>query len=270
MYHSRVALLSVLVAPVRVVVAVVGQPVHLVSSGALRGALGGVAPGYERERVAAVSEHLLHSEEVRERVVERALDVAFVGPSVGDVGREGPSLAVKAGVKGVHSAQSVAAVGAAEGEPVAYGHRGGAEVVVVRAAHARHGEVVALEGQRRLHVARLLVQSADPRVSELSRLHVVDWSAVDVDVVVLLVERTVTEAHRREEVAHLARVDVRVGVDDGDVRRHVVVLAQLCLRECECRLAHDGALQPYGVALGERQGRIAQCHHCNFQLVLHR
>ena len=130
-HHARVALLAVLVSPVGVVEAVVGQPVHLVGAGALRCALGGIAPGDERERVCPVAEHLLHAEEVRKRVVERALDVAFVGPAVSDVAREGPALVAKTRVEGVHAAQHVVAVGAAEGYPVARRHGGRTEVVVV-------------------------------------------------------------------------------------------------------------------------------------------
>ena len=64
MHYSRVAFLSVLVSPVRVVVTVVGHPVHLVSAGALRSALGGVAPCHERQRMAAVAEYFLDAEEV--------------------------------------------------------------------------------------------------------------------------------------------------------------------------------------------------------------
>ena len=48
-YDTRVTFLSVLISPIRVIVAVVGQPVHLVCSGALRCTLSRVTPCNERE-----------------------------------------------------------------------------------------------------------------------------------------------------------------------------------------------------------------------------
>ena len=63
--HARAALLSLLVSPVGVVVAVVGQPVGLVCSGSLCGALGGVTPCDHRETVVVVDD-LLGTEEVGE------------------------------------------------------------------------------------------------------------------------------------------------------------------------------------------------------------
>ena len=143
-HHARVALLAVLVAPVGIVVIVVGEPVGLVGRGALRGALGGVAPCGERERVA-VGPFLLEAEEVAEGVVERALDIAALGPAVGQASGEGPSAVVEAGGVGVHAAQRVVTVGGAERQVVARLHAAGAEVVVVAAGHVGHGETVALK-----------------------------------------------------------------------------------------------------------------------------
>ena len=98
--------------------------------------------------MASVAEHLLNAEEVRKRVVERAFHISFVGPAVGNVAREGPSLVAQSGVECVHAAQSIAAVCAAECYSVSGRHVGRSEVVVVRSAHARHCERVALEWER--------------------------------------------------------------------------------------------------------------------------
>ena len=184
--------MAVLVAPVGVVVIIVGQPVSLVGRGALGGTLGGVSPCGESERMAILP-FLLDSEEIRQRIVECSLHISAVGPAVGQVGGDGPSAAVESRGVGIHASQGVVAVGGAQGEAVARSHASCPEVVVVRAAHVGHGEVVTFEWQSKLHVSGLLVQSAHQRVSELSRLHVVHGCAIDEHIVVFLVERTVAE-----------------------------------------------------------------------------
>ena len=121
------------------------------------------------------------------------------------------------------------------------GHACRTEVVVVGTSHSGHGKFVRLEWQCKLLVLCLLVQAADIREAELTRLHVIHRNAIDIDIVVLLVKRTVAEAHRRKEVAHLACVNVVVGVDDGHILRHVVILSELCLSERKCRLVENRA-----------------------------
>ena len=133
-HDARVALLAVLVAPVGVVVAVVGEPVDLVRCSTLCRALRRVAPCRERE--AVVAHHLLHGEEVRERVVECALYVSVACPAVAHVAGERPSLLRESAAVRVHAAQGIVAVGAAYCQAVAYGHCRRTEVVVVRSAHA--------------------------------------------------------------------------------------------------------------------------------------
>ena len=229
--------MPVLVAPVRVVLLVVGEPVHLIGRRSLRSALGGVAPSGEGDRVV-VAEKLLHTEEVRERVIEGALYVAALGPAVGDVGRDRPTMLVESRVVRVHTSQVVVAVGSCQRYAVPGCHVAGAEVVVVASTHLCHAIVACLKRQREVHVAGLLVESANHGVSELSRFHIVYRGAVDIDVIVLLVESTVAESHRREKVPHLARIEVGAGVEDGDVLRHVIVFAQLCFRKSECRLVY--------------------------------
>ena len=102
-----------------------------------------------------------------------------------------------------HTTQRVVAVGTAEGDAAARSHVAGAEVVVVRAAHTSHREVVGLEGKCVFHATGLLVQTAHERIAELAALHVVHLGAVDVNLVVLLVESTVAEAYWAEQVAYL-------------------------------------------------------------------
>ena len=195
-HHARVAFLAVLVSPIGVVLVVVGYPVHLVGHGTLRGALRGVAPSGEGEGVVACN--LLDTEVVGERVVEGAFHIALLGPSVTDAGGERPTAGAHAAAVGVHAAQQVVAVGHCGGHLMAGGHVGGAEVVVVAACHRRHGEIVVLEGQRGVVVAREVVQAADVGKAELTRLHVIHGRPVDEHLVVTLVEGTVTMACRRE------------------------------------------------------------------------
>ena len=81
--HACIALHTVLIAPVGVVVVGAGQCVGLLGGGALLGTLGGHGEEAHREAVTVV-ELLLGTEETAERVVEGALDDAFVGPAVGE------------------------------------------------------------------------------------------------------------------------------------------------------------------------------------------
>ena len=62
-HHARVAFLAILIAPVGVVLVVVGEPVSLIGADALLSALRGRSPGAEAEAVAVV-EHLLQGEEI--------------------------------------------------------------------------------------------------------------------------------------------------------------------------------------------------------------
>ena len=61
------------------------------------------------------------------------------------------------------------------------------EVVVVAAGHRRHAKLAVLKGKSKIYVLGLLVETANLRVTELSRFHVVDRSAIDVNLIVALV-----------------------------------------------------------------------------------
>ena len=101
---TRTALLAVLVAPVGVVVTVVGQPVHFVCRSTLSGALSGVTPCDERYGVLVV-QLLLGSKVIGERVVECTLDVGclHIGPTIGYIGRECPPVRAQTAVVGIDS-----------------------------------------------------------------------------------------------------------------------------------------------------------------------
>ena len=94
-----------------------------------------------------VVEHLLDTEEVGEGIVECSLYVRRVGVSetIGQISRECPSVLHQSGVVRVHTAQGVVSVGNADGGTLAGSEVARTEVVVVRAAHGRHGEVVNLK-----------------------------------------------------------------------------------------------------------------------------
>ena len=231
------ALLAVLVAPVGVIQAVVGQPVGLVGRGTLLGALRGVAPRGQVQRVALV-ELLLQRQEVGERVVERSLHGCrvHVGPAVAHGAGKGPALLRHARAEGIHGACRVVSVGTREGHLVAGGDGAGAEVVVRRASDVRHREGVGLEDAAGIDVARGVVHAADGRVVELPVLAVVHLHAVEVDVAVARVVGAELVACRAEQVAGVAVKHVCVRVHHDDVLRHVIILAQLRFGEHEGRV----------------------------------
>ena len=231
-HYARVALLAVLISPVRIVISVVGQPVCLVCSCTLRCAFRRVAPCHERKAVL-VADDLLHTEEVRQRVVERSFHISSVCPTVHHCCRICPSLVADSGVIGVSAAKGIVTVGSAQGHAMAYRLWRRPEIVVVWTAHGRHGETVVLERQCKFHVACLGVQSSNHGISELPGFGVVHRSTVDVDLVVLLIEGTIPEPDRTEQVAHLTGIQVAVGIDDGHVLRHVIVFSQLSFGKCE-------------------------------------
>ena len=138
----------------------------------------------------------LYAEEIGERVVERSLHVASVGPSVADAAGKRPSLLAHTRAEGVHAAQGVVAVGTAEGEPLPAGHLRGPEVVVVAASHGRDGKAGFLEGKCKVHILRDVVDTADGGEAELAALQVIHLHTVDVDIVEFLVEGTVSESDR--------------------------------------------------------------------------
>ena len=150
-----------------------------------------------------VVENLLHTKEIGERVVESSLHIALVGPTIGEVGGEGPAVGVDARVVGVHRPHAVVAVGACHRDPLTLCHSRRAEVVVVGTSHSRHSEIVGLEGQGVFHTFSLLVQTAYERETELPRFHIVHWGTVDVDLIVLLVKSTELEAYGAEQISYL-------------------------------------------------------------------
>ena len=187
--------MTILVAPVRVVVIVVGKPVSLVGRSTLGRALGRVAPGGETQGVTIVP-LLLNAEEVRQGIVVSTLYIATISPTIGKASCDSPSTIVEATAISVHATERVVAVGGSYGSVVAYLHASGTEIIVVATSHSCHGVVVTLERKGKVNVAGETVQTADIGESELSAFHVVDWSTIDIDIIVLLVERTVTETHR--------------------------------------------------------------------------
>ena len=144
--------MSVLVSPVWVILVVVCQPVSLVGRCSLGASFCRVTPCREAQGVA-VHPLLLHAEEIGEGVVVDALHVSAVGPSVGESGRNGPSLLVESAGVGVESAQGVIAVGSSHAGILAFLHASGTEIIVVGTRHSGHGIAVGLERQREIHVA---------------------------------------------------------------------------------------------------------------------
>ena len=139
---------------------------------------------------------LLNSEEVRQGIVVSTLYIATISPTIGKASCDSPSTIVEATAVSVHATERVVAVGCGNRCIVAYLHASGTEIIVVATSHSCHGVVVTLERKGKVNVAGETVQTADIGESELSAFHVVDWSTIDIDIIVLLVERTVTETHR--------------------------------------------------------------------------
>ena len=201
--------MSVLIAPIRVIVSVVSHPVSLIGRSSLRCALRRVSPSRERQRMSVVP-FLLNAEEIRQCVVECTLYISLFSPAISEVGSHCPSPFVETGCVGVHRTHGVVAVRSAQSDAVSRRHTACAEVVVVASRCATHREVVSLERQRIVHVACLLVQTAHERIAELSALHIIGQHAIDIDIVVFLVKSTITETYRREQIAHFRCVNVRV------------------------------------------------------------
>ena len=142
------------------------------------------------------------------------------------------------------------------------GHVSRTKIVVVATRHAVHGEHVPLKRQSEIHVAGKPVQASDIGITELSTLHVIHGRAIDIDVVVLLVEATIPEAYWGEQVSHLRGVYVVGGVEDGDISRHVIVLSQLRFSESESILIQSASHRLSRVIhLGRGHGIHENRHH---------
>ena len=141
-------------------------------------------------------EKIIPAEEVRQGIVVSTLYIATISPTIGKASCDSPSTIVEATAISVHATERVVAVGGSYRSVVAYLHASGTEIIVIATSHSRHGVVVSLERKGKVNVAGEAVQTADVGESELSAFHVVDWSTIDIDIIVLLVERTVTETHR--------------------------------------------------------------------------
>ena len=202
------------------------------------------------------AKEFLHAEEIGKRIVRRTLDISRIGPAIGDIGRVSPALFCQTTVIGIHATEYIVAVGSREREMLASSHSSRTEVVIIRSGDTRIRKVVRLERQCRLHAACLLVETSYERIAKLSRLHVVDRRAVDIHFVILLVERPITEPHRREQIPHFRGIHIRARGDNGDVLSHVLVLTQLRFCEGERCLTDVGR-----IALRERQRGIAHGHH---------
>ena len=165
----------------------------------------------------AVHPLLLYTEEIGEGVVEGSLYVSLVSPTVGETGCYCPSLLVEAAGVGVESAQGIVAVGNTYAGILSFLHASGTEIIVVGACHAGHRIAVGFERQGKVYVSGESVQTADVGETELTGLHIVHGSTVDIDIVVLLVEGTIAETCWREQVTCLARVYVAGRIEDGDI-----------------------------------------------------
>ena len=165
----------------------------------------------------AVHPLLLYAEEIGEGVVDGSLYVSLVSPAVGETGCYRPSLLVESAGVGVESAQGIVAVGNTYAGILSFLHASGTEIIVVGACHARHRIAVGFERQGEVYVPGESVQSTDVGETELSGLHIVHGSTIDIDIVVLLVEGTVAETCWREQVTCLARVYVAGRIEDGDI-----------------------------------------------------
>ena len=145
---------------------------------------------------------LLDTDVVREGVVERSRHVRrlHVCPAVGQSSREGPTVRTQASIISVLPAYRIITVCKGNSRILSSCHMAGAEIEVVRATHARHGEVVKLEWQRSLLASvGNTVQAAYQRITELSTFQVIHGNALDVTLIVLLVKSTVTETSGTKE-----------------------------------------------------------------------
>ena len=273
-HHSTGALLATLIPPVGVVQAVVGQPVCLVRAGTLLGTLRRIAPGGEVQRMAVVP-LLLQGQHVGQAVIERTVNGGrlHVAPSVGQRTIESPSVFAQAGAMGKYATQGVVAVQAAQRHLAAHAHAGGTKVIVGGTAKSGHKEGIALKRVGSILVLGSIVHAAYVGVLEASVLHLIGLHAVDVHIVVLVVQGAELKPRRTPRPADIAGVEIAGRPHLYDVGRHVVVLAKLRLRDGEITgvVNHDGrVLLRLHNALRMHTQRCRQGESHQLKLFLHR
>ena len=228
--HAGVAFLTVLIAPVGVVVVVAHQVVGLLHGGLLRSALRGCAEQGQRQAVPVV-ETFFDGGEIAVGIVVDPVDIGVPALARGEREGIGPAVVLVAGGIGDHGAEAVHLIGADDAGAQSLAHLRRAGDDVRRTADAAHAHLRGLQARGDLLVARGVVQTAPQRPGRVARHGVVELDAVHVDVLVLRVVAADVETH----LAELVRRDV---VED-------------VLRRRQRRGKRLGVVGRFGVELGE-------------------
>ena len=119
-------------------------------------------------------------------------------------------------------------------------HAQRSEVVIDRARRARIAITIALERQCIVGIARDVVEAANLREAEVAPFGVVHQRTVDIDLVVLVFQRTETVIGGRECHRGVGEKDVCGGAEHRGGAAVVVVLIELRLGEGERRFVENG------------------------------
>ena len=133
------------------------------------------------------SKQFLKAEEIRKRIIVCAFDVSPIGPTVGNISTESPSFFIEATVECIHPSQRIVAVCSTQGKTVAYALIPRTEIVIVGTSQTGNTKTTRLERQCKINVSRQLVQASNRGVTESTALHIIDWSSINVNLIVLLI-----------------------------------------------------------------------------------
>ena len=132
-----------------------------------------------------IAPFFLNTEEIGKRIIESSFYIAFVGPTISDISRNGPSFIIESASISVHSAQRVVAVSSRQSYSLSRCHRACSEIIVITSCKPGYGKVAVFERQGEINVASLPVQTAHHGIVEQSAFHIVHRSAVDVNFIIL-------------------------------------------------------------------------------------
>ena len=190
----------------------VGQPINLFGRSALLCTLGRCAEGRDSQCVMIPA--LFGAEVVGERIVERAFNHTFIGPTITDRACESPSASHHTRTEGIDGTRLIVAVARRQGEFLSLGHVRGTQVDVIATTDAGHAKRVVLVARRAFLLTCQVVQAAQQAVVIAPQLQVVELQPVQERGGVHIVERSYPEAHCAPLEPHLRQVGVVVRRSD--------------------------------------------------------
>ena len=185
-HHAAGTLLTILIAPIGVVLAVVGQPVSLIGAGSLLCTFCGIAPGGQIQRMILIDD-LLCREEITQAVVESTVHGSriHIGPAISHGTEEGPPFLGESGSIGIHGTECIVTIQSRESHLIARSIVACTEVIVAASTYAGHTESIHLEGCGGILITGSIVHTAYGGIVELPVLQVVDLHSIHIDITIL-------------------------------------------------------------------------------------